>query len=184
MKLYIYSGAKSDLMMDHPLYEEIEIGLDRLLIDLEALGGLPEAEDLLRRARRLVIRASAASRPSVAVVGASTDRSKYGNKAVRAFREAGFDVYPVNPRAARVEGLRAYPDLDALPVDTLDRVSLYVPPAVGLAVLEQVARKRVGEVWLNPGAESPELVARAEAMGLNVVQACSILAVGAHPDRV
>jgi predicted CoA-binding protein len=121
------------------------------------------------------------SRPSVAVVGASTDRSKYGNKAVRAFREAGFDVYPINPRAGAVEGLTAYPTLAALPVERLDRVSFYVPPAIGLAVLDQVGGKAIGELWLNPGAESPELVARAEALGLTVVQACSILAVGKHP---
>ena len=124
------------------------------------------------------------SRPSVAVVGASINRSKYGNKAVRAFRKSGFDVYPINPRAEYVEGLRAYPSLDAVPVGRLDRVSFYVPPAVGLSLLEQVARKQVGELWLNPGAGSPALVERAEALGLNVIQACSILAVGQHPDAV
>jgi predicted CoA-binding protein len=126
---------------------------------------------------------SAESRRSVAVVGASTDRSKYGNKAVRAFLKAGFEVYPIHPRAERVEGLTAYPTLDALPVQRLDRVSFYVPPEVGLTVLEQVGKKTISELWLNPGAGSPELVARAEALGLNVIQACSILAVGEHPDR-
>jgi uncharacterized protein len=170
--------------MSHPIYEELEVGLDRLLYKLAAVGGMPEVEDLLRRARRRVIHASAVARPSVAVVGASTDRSKYGNKAVRAFRSAGFDIYPIHPHAGRVEGLTAYPSLDALPVERVDRVSFYVPPAVGLGVLDQVARKQVGELWLNPGAESPALVARAEALGLSVVQACSILAVGEHPDRV
>ena len=89
------------------------------------------------------------------MVGASTDRAKYGNKAVRAFRNAGFDVYPINPRAERVEGLVAYPSLDALPVERLDRVSLYVPATVGLSVLDQVARKHVGELWLNPGTSLP-----------------------------
>jgi predicted CoA-binding protein len=123
------------------------------------------------------------SRPSVAVVGASTDRSKYGNKAVRAFREAGFDVYPIHPCADEVEGLTAYPTLSALPVERVDRVSFYVPPTIGLRVLDQVGGKSIGELWLNPGAESFELVARAEALGLKVVQACSILAVGEHPAR-
>lgn len=121
-------------------------------------------------------------RPSVAVVGASTQRSKYGNKAVRAFLRAGFDVYPINPHAEIIEGLKAFASLDDLPVDRLDRVSLYVPPEVGLAILDQVARKRVGEVWLNPGADAPEVVARAEALGLNAIQACSILAIGERPD--
>jgi predicted CoA-binding protein len=124
------------------------------------------------------------SRPSVAVVGASTDRSKYGNRAVRAYRKTGFDVYPINPRVPQVEGLKAYPSLDALPVARLDRVTFYVPPAVGLGLLEQVARKQASELWINPGAESPELIALAEDLGLNVVQACSILAIGQHPDSV
>lgn len=64
---------------------------------------------------------------TVAVVGASTNRAKYGNIAVRAYRDAGFTVYPINPRATTIEGLPAYPSLDTLPVDCLDRVSLYVP---------------------------------------------------------
>jgi predicted CoA-binding protein len=122
------------------------------------------------------------ARPSVAVVGASANRSKYGNKAVRAFRQAGFDVYPINPHVPQVEGLTAYPSLDALPLAALDRVSLYVPAEVGLGLLDQVARKQVGELWVNPGAGSPALVARAEELGLNVIEACSILAVGEHPD--
>src|SRR5262245_60436640 len=121
---------------------------------------------------------SAQPRPSVTVVGASTDRAKFGNKAVRAFRDAGFDVYPIHPHAGQVEGLTAYPSLDALPLASLDRVSFYVPPAVGLPLLDQVAAKQVGSVWLNPGSDSPEVLARAQALGLKVVQACSILAVG------
>jgi uncharacterized protein len=165
--------------------EELERDLDRIVFRLRGLGGLPEVENWLRRARRGVILASAdPPRPSVAVIGASTDRTKYGNKAVRAYLKQGFDVYPVNPNADQVEGLKSYPSLDAVPIDRLDRVSLYVPPAVGVAVLDQAARKQVGEVWLNPGSDAPEVVARAEALGLNVIQACSILAVGEHPSQL
>jgi predicted CoA-binding protein len=170
--------------MSNPIFDELEAGLDKLLREVSALGGLLEVESLLRRARRELILASAVTRPSVAVVGASADRSKYGNKAVRAFRKAGFDVYPINPNAGRVEGLRSYPSLDALPLSRLDRVSVYLPPSIGLTVLDQVAAKEVGELWLNPGADAPEVVARAEALGLNVVQACSIVGVGEHPDDV
>ena len=122
-------------------------------------------------------------RPTVAIVGASTQRQKFGNKAVRAHLAAGFEVYPIHPQAAEIEGLTAYASLDALPVDRLDRVSFYVPADVGLGLLEQVARKRVAEVWLNPGADEPEVVARAEELGLNVVRACSILAVGESPAQ-
>jgi predicted CoA-binding protein len=122
-------------------------------------------------------------RATVAVIGASTDRSKYGNKAVRAFRDEGWDVYPINPGLTEVEGVPAYATLDAIPVPRLDRVSFYVPPAIGIKLIEDVARKGASEVWLNPGSESKELVDRAEALGLNVIQACSILAIGQQPGR-
>jgi predicted CoA-binding protein len=115
------------------------------------------------------------------VIGASADRSKYGNKAVRAFREEGWDVFPVNPGLTEVEGLPVYANVLDVPTHRLDRVSLYVPPEIGLQIIEDVARRDVGEVWLNPGSESPELIARAEELGLNTIQACSILAIGQSP---
>jgi predicted CoA-binding protein len=118
---------------------------------------------------------------TVVVVGASTDRRKYGNRAVRAYVRQGFDVYPVNPHAGSVEGRRAYPSLAEVPLQHMHRVTLYVPPAVGLQVIEQLAGKQVDELWLNPGAESPELIARAEALGLPVKIGCSILDVGVNP---
>lgn len=118
---------------------------------------------------------------TVAVVGASADRTKFGNKAVRAFHDAGWMVFPIHPVLQRVEGLPVFGNLDALPVTSLDLVSFYVPPRIGLALLDQVRRKSVGELWLNPGSESPEMLARAEELGLNVIQACSILGAGRHP---
>jgi predicted CoA-binding protein len=120
---------------------------------------------------------------TVGIVGASALRSKYGNKAVRAFRDAGWIVFPIHPTLKEVEGLKAYSSLDALPVTQLDRVSLYLPPQVGIQVLDQVARKRPCELWLNPGSESPELLDRARELGLSVIQACSILSVGAYPSN-
>jgi uncharacterized protein len=118
---------------------------------------------------------------TVAVVGASRDRSKFGNKAVRAFRDAGWTVYPIHPTLKEVEGLAAYPNLESLPEAQLDQVTFYVPPRVGIGILDEVAKKQVGQVWLNPGSESPELLARAEALGLEVIQACSIIGAGQHP---
>jgi len=117
---------------------------------------------------------------TVAVIGASTDRSKYGNKSVRAHIKAGFTVYPVNPKAETIEGLPVYPDLGSVP-DPVDRITVYVPPRIGLALIEQIAAKKPKELWLNPGSESPELVARAEALGLHPIQACSIVDVGEDP---
>ena len=118
---------------------------------------------------------------TVAVVGASANRTKFGNKAVRAYRDAGWTVFPVHPTLEEVEGLPAYGDLDALPVASLDHVSFYVPPHIGVHLLDQVERKNPHELWLNPGSESRAMLARARALGLNVIQACSILGIGRHP---
>ena len=120
--------------------------------------------------------------PTVAILGASADRSKFGNKAVRAFLARGFTVYPVNPRGGEIEGLPAYKSLAEIPPEVkFDRVSVYLPPAVGLKMLPEIAARGAEELWLNPGSESEELVVAAEKAGLNVIQACSIVAVGMSP---
>ena len=117
---------------------------------------------------------------SVAVVGASANRAKYSNKAVRAYARRGWTVYPVNPREEMIEGLRTYASVRDVP-GPLQRVTLYLPPAAGLAVLEDIAANRPDEFFVNPGADSPELLARAAALGLDPIQACSIVEIGLTP---
>jgi len=123
--------------------------------------------------------------PSVAVIGASADRSKFGNKSVRAHRDCGYDVYPVHPRDGQIEGLRVYQKIEDVPGGRLDRVTMYVPPAVGVTLLDAIAERGCDEFWLNPGADSPELVARAQELGLNTIVACSLMdcrSRGAQPE--
>lgn len=117
---------------------------------------------------------------SVAVIGASLDRRKYGNKAVRAYVENDYEVFPVNPNEATIEGLKAYPNLDAI-TEPIDFVSLYVPPAIGLRLLPAIAAKNPKEVWLNPGSESEDLIEAAADLHLRVIVACSIVALGLDP---
>jgi hypothetical protein len=119
---------------------------------------------------------------TVAVIGASTDRRKFGNKALRAFAEAGYRAIPINPTHDEVEGHRAYATVLDFP-DTIDMATIYVPPDVGERLLEGLAEKGITEVWFNPGAESPALIARARALGLRPVQACSIVGIGMSPSR-
>jgi predicted CoA-binding protein len=116
----------------------------------------------------------------VAVIGASTNRRKFGNRAVRAFREQGYTVIPIHPREREVEGLKAYASVLDVP-GPIDMASFYVSPEVGEQVIEEVARKRIPEVWLNPGAESDALIARARALAIRPVVACSIVAIGENP---
>lgn len=117
----------------------------------------------------------------VMVIGASTQRQKYGNKAVRAYQRQGHDVVAVHPAAEAIEGAPAYADVRDVP-GPIDRATIYLPPEKGLTVLEALAeRQDVRELWVNPGAESPELIERARELGLRVIQACSITAVGEAP---
>ena len=119
-------------------------------------------------------------RKTVAVIGASADRSKFSNKSVRAHLSTGWDVYPVNPKGGEIEGLPALASVEDVPVK-LDRVSLYLPPAVGLNALPAIAAARPGEFYVNPGAESDELVEEACKLGLEPILECSIIVLGVSP---
>jgi predicted CoA-binding protein len=119
----------------------------------------------------------------IAIVGASRDRNKFGNKAVRAYGERGYQVYPVHPVEKEIEGYPAYRSVLEIP-DRVELVSIYLPPSVGLKIINEVAQKEgVKMVYLNPGAESRELVEKGRALGLEMKEICSILAVGAHPGQ-
>lgn len=119
--------------------------------------------------------------PSIVIVGASKNRKKYGNKAVRAFLQGGWTVYPVNPSEDQIEGLKAYRSIADTP-DPVDRVSLYVSPEIGVGLLDEIAAKKPAEFFLNPGSESPALIETAEKRGLHPIQACSIVNIGLRPD--
>lgn len=103
-----------------------------------------------------------------AVVGASDNRTKFGNRIYRVLRERGYTVYPVNPTLAAVEGDPAYPDVAALPagVEVLDIV---IPPGRVPLVLDQAKAAGITRIWLQPGAESPEVLAHAASLGLGVI---------------
>lgn len=118
--------------------------------------------------------------PSVAIIGASNAAQKYGNKAVRAYLRRGWTVYPINPRETTVEGLPAFARLADVP-GPVDRVSLYVPPEIGETLLAQIKAKGAKELFVNPGAESDSLIAEAERLGLEPIQACSIIEIGERP---
>ncbi len=123
------------------------------------------------------------SEKSVAILGASRQRHKFGNKAVRAHQAEGYAVYPVNPSAEEIEGLPCYSSLADIPVERLNRVSVYLPPEKTLELLPEIAAVQPIEVWLNPGSESDDVVAEAERLGLTVIQACSIVSLGRMPTQ-
>lgn len=120
---------------------------------------------------------------TVAVIGASRDRQKFGNKALRAFKEAGYTVIPINPNETAVEGLKAYASVLDVP-EAIDMATVYVQPEVGYTLLSELQTKGIGEIWINPGAESDELLAEARRRKLNVIAACSIVGIGRDPHQL
>lgn len=119
---------------------------------------------------------------TVAVIGASSNRDKFGNKALRAFEKKGYTVIPINPAETDVEGHPAYKSV--LDVQgPIDLATIYVPGAIGVRVMDDLAKKGIPEVWLNPGADDRAVVDKARSLGLNTVVHCSIIAIGESPSR-
>jgi len=118
----------------------------------------------------------------VAIIGASSNRQKFGNKAVRSYASQGHEVFPVNPNEAEVEGHKTYASARDIPGGA-ESALLYVPPRVGIDVLDDLAAAGIRDVYVNPGAGSPELMEKGEQLGLNMISACAILAIGDSPAR-
>ena len=118
---------------------------------------------------------------TVAVVGASSDRRKFGNKALRAFKAEGHRVIPINPNEREVEGMATYASVLDVP-DPIDMATVYVQPEVALRLLPEFEQKQIEEIWVNPGADSPELLAEARERKLTVIVACSIAGAGQDPS--
>jgi len=116
-----------------------------------------------------------------AVVGASRDREKYGNKVLRAYLQYGLDVVPINPSGGEIEGLTSYPDLAALP-EPVDGVSIVTPPKVTEKVVEQAVALGISHIWMQPGAESGRAIEIAGQAGANVIAGgpCLLVALQYH----
>ena len=102
-----------------------------------------------------------------AVVGASRNPEKYGHKVFKDLLEAGYEVYPVNPKAEKILGRKCYPDLKSLPKRP-DVVVFVVPPEVTRSLAGQCIELGVKFVWMQPGAESREAIRELEEAGVEV----------------
>lgn len=111
-----------------------------------------------------------------AVVGASTNRDKYGNKVLRVYQQHDRPVFPVNPRAETIEGLPAFPDLHSLP-EKPHGVSIITPPKITAQVVSEALDLGVHHFWMQPGAESAAAVEQITAAGGNVIPGDSCLLV-------
>ncbi len=115
------------------------------------------------------------------VVGASTDRTKYGNRVLRCYQQKGLAVVPVNPKEREIEGLSCAASVAELP-DDVTSISVITPPAVTEQVVEAAIQKGIKNVWMQPGAESPKGVERCREAGINVIAdgSCILVVLGYH----
>ena len=117
---------------------------------------------------------------TVAVVGASSSRAKFGNKALRAFLAEGHRVLAINPNETEVEGLKTYASvLDVN--EAIDMATVYVQPDVTLRLLDEFQQKGIPEIWVNPGAEDDAVMTEVRRRNMNVFFACSIIGIGRNP---
>ncbi len=110
----------------------------------------------------------------LAVVGVSTTGKKFGNMAYRELRGMGYELYPIHPRAERVEGDRCFQSFDDLP-EGVEAALIVVPPAQTEQVVADAARAGVKHIWMQQGAESQEAVQSCEENGIDVIQRECIL---------
>ena len=103
-----------------------------------------------------------------AVVGASTDRNKYGNKVLRCYQQNQLSVIPVNPKGGLIEGMEAYIDLQSVN-QSIHGISIITPPAITESVVEDAAKLGINNIWIQPGAESEIAVRNATGRGANLI---------------
>ncbi|EIW18169.1 MULTISPECIES: CoA-binding protein [Pelosinus] len=109
-----------------------------------------------------------------AVVGATDNKEKFGYKIFKVMLEAGIEVYPINTGVAEILGQKCYPTLKDLPIKP-EAVDIVVPPKVGEKIMHECAEIGINNVWLQPGADAPQVIQAAEELGLNVVHHACVM---------
>jgi len=110
-----------------------------------------------------------------AVVGATDNEDKFGHKIYKMLKKAGYRVFPINPGLQTVMGDECYPSLTALP-EKPDAVNFVVPPKVGEKIVAECAVLGIKNIWLQPGANSDNVVNAAKKADLNVIcQSCILV---------
>lgn len=111
---------------------------------------------------------------TLAVLGVNQDFDSYANKIVRKIRQIGKIAYPVNPKYTSLFDEPVYTSLSALPSKP-DVVVFVVNPLIGMSYLQAVVDLDVKYIWLQPGTISQKLLDRAEALGLEAIEACVLV---------
>ncbi|MFA6322337.1 MAG: CoA-binding protein [Candidatus Buchananbacteria bacterium] len=109
-----------------------------------------------------------------AIIGASNNSDKYGFKVLKDLTEAGYKVYPINPKNGEILGLKVYKKIAEVP-EKIDFVIFVVPPSVTEQVLPEVKKMKIENVWLQPGSESSQAIAYCQTNGINCIHHACIM---------
>lgn len=112
-----------------------------------------------------------------AVVGASTNKDKFGYKLYKKLKDHGYQVYPVNPGYDTIDGDKCYHSLSDLP-ETPDVIDMVVNPRIGMGIVEEAARLGINYIWLQPGTHNEDIVKSIEEKGMKYVKDCVLVALG------
>jgi predicted CoA-binding protein len=110
----------------------------------------------------------------IAIVGVSRGGKKFGNSILTELKQRGYQMFVVHPEAKEIQGERCYPNLQALK-GQVDGVLISVPPKHATQVLRDAVEAGFKNIWLQQGAESPEVLAAAKELGINPVMKKCIL---------
>ena len=92
----------------------------------------------------------------IALVGASNDKSKFGNRIYRDLKNKGYNVVPINPKDEKIEGDKAYTSIEMME-DLPDIVNFVVPPPIAIKVAQNAVELGIEYLWFQPGSESDEI---------------------------
>lgn len=108
------------------------------------------------------------SQKTWAVVGVSSDKTKYGYKVFARLKNSGYSVYAVNPKLGNIDGEICYPSLTSLP-EKPDAVSLVVPPDVTEQTVKECQELGITKIWMQPGSESSKAIHNADVYGITAI---------------
>lgn len=119
------------------------------------------------------------SHKQIAVMGVSRDTAQPANAIYRKLRDAGHQVFAVNPNATQVEGEPCYRDLRSIPVP-VEAVVIATHPNVLLRVVRECAELEIRQVWLHrsfgQGSVSEEAVQELRRRGITcLVGGCPMM---------
>ena len=115
---------------------------------------------------------------NVIVLGASPKPDRYAFMATQSLQKHGYEAIPVNPAFTEVLGERSYASISDVP-QTIDTVTLYLGAARSTPLIQDILKAKPRRIIFNPGAENEDLAKAASAAGIEVVNGCTLVMLGA-----